>query len=63
MVSKQQRKVGFKSNLNRREKKKAFLAAVSTVAEEGKSVKILTALFLANVRKGERKSSVLFLFC
>lgn len=62
MVSKQQRKVGFKSNLNRREKK-AFLAAVSTVAEEGKSVKILTALFLANVRKGERKSSALFLFC
>ena len=44
MVSKQQRKVGFKSNLNRWEKK-AFLAAVdSTVAEEGKSVKILTAL-------------------
>ena len=39
MVSKQQRKVGFKSNLNRWEKK-AFLAAVSTVAEEGKSVKI-----------------------
>lgn len=57
MVSKQQRKVGFKSNLNRCEKK-AFLAAVSTVAEEGKSVKILTAL----LGKESKKVQLFFSF-
>lgn len=57
MVSKQQRKVGFKSNLNRWEKK-AFLAAVSTVAEEGKSVKILTAL----LGKESKKVQLFFSF-
>ena len=57
MVSKQQRKVGFKSNLNRWEKK-AFLAAVGTVAEEGKSVKILTAL----LGKESKKVQLFFSF-
>ena len=57
MVSKQQRKVGFKSNLNRWEKK-AFLAAVSTVAKEGKSVKILTAL----LGKESKKVQLFFSF-
>ena len=57
MISKQQRKVGFKSNLNRWEKK-AFLAAVSTVAEEGKSVKILTAL----LGKESKKVQLFFSF-
>ena len=57
MVSKQQRKVGFKSNLNRWEKK-AFLGAVSTVAEEGKSVKILTAL----LGKESKKVQLFFSF-
>ena len=57
MVSKQQRKVGFKSHLNRWEKK-AFLAAVSTVAEEGKSVKILTAL----LGKESKKVQLFFSF-
>lgn len=59
MVSKQQRKVGFKSNLNRWEKK-AFLAAVSTVAEEGKSVKILTALQMSG--KESKKVQLFFSF-